>query len=195
MFSERDPEYEAKIRFYRQFWQQKAKRPQYTYRPTNPYDFDSWLRAHYGDTSKSGWYGKSNGSTNTTNLNEYDYDTFGEFLRRDFNRKDSDVKPPEEAPKRSSPFDFEHIYRNPIEYTKRRQSMQKTDVALANAALVMMGLVLVIALTTIIENADENEESEDNKNRRIKWIVNSWIVFLIYVHQIGTYIYDKCIRK
>lgn len=50
-FTEKDEDFEAKIRFYRENMRQKATRPQenFKFRRERVFDFDAWYRAHFYD--------------------------------------------------------------------------------------------------------------------------------------------------
>lgn len=154
-FSERDPEYEAKIKFYRQYWRQKAERPANAYRRSRTYDFDTWFDAHYGNSFESGWHDNKTGSRDEPET----YETW-KFAQ------ENAAKPPRKASE-SSPFDFDHVYVNPIEYTIRRQKTERNYEFAAFA-----GIVLIVCgfMAFIIENAGIDRDELPKKNKEEKRI-------------------------
>lgn len=160
-FSERDPEFEAKVRFYRQYWRQKAKRQTSAYQGSRPYDFDSWFDAHYGSSFESKWHG---------NFNEKDSDSeekYGDSQRTKtwkFDEKKT-VRPPRETTSNTSPFDFEHIYTHPIEYTIRRQQSEKTDEVVIIVAIISLLFGVMVSVTFLVEraNLDRNKLNKNDK--------------------------------
>lgn len=164
-FSERDPEYEAKIRFYRQYWKQKAERPASVYQRSRPYDFDSWFNAHYGNTYESRWHDNKTSTRDEQGIGEpIEAWKFGQKSSAGATRKAS----------KSSPFDFDHIYINPIEYTIRRRKFEKIDdiASIVGITLILCGLMASIGF--IIESTDLEQQKLPEKNKEEERIKKDW---------------------
>lgn len=163
-FSERDPEFEAKVRFYRQYWRQKAKRQTSAYKGSRPYDFDSWFDAHYGNSFESKWYG--NFSNEKGADSETKYGDSQQTRTWKFDEKKT-VRPPRKTT--SNPFDFEHIYTNPIEYTIRRQQWEKTSEVVVLVAIISLLFGVMVSATFLVEraNLDRNNLPEKVRNDKL----------------------------
>lgn len=161
-FSERDPEFEAKIRFYRQYWREKSKRPQNAHYRSRVYNFDAWFSAHYGNTFEGGWYYSESTKKSNSNNNERAYDDFENISAWNFNQE-KPARPSRDASK-TSPFDFEHIYTNPIEYTIRRQKSEKIYEIMNITALIFLLFGIMVSVAFIIENANLDKYKFSGKN-------------------------------
>lgn len=150
-FDERDPEFEVKIRFYQQYGRQKSKPPTSSYRQSRPYDFDAWFSAHYGTTFGNGWYGDEKNGKSTS-----DWQDFGQTEAFKFNQNKS-VRPPQEAPK-NSPFDFNHIYTNPIEYTIKKHKSEKIIGVIHIVVIIFILLGIAVSAAFIIANATFDQQ-------------------------------------
>lgn len=152
-YSERDFEFEAKVRSGQQYWRQKAERSGSTHQRSRPYDFDRWFRAHYGNTFESEWYG-----SRTTN-NHQEYEDF-EQSRTWKRYQKAPVRPPPEADSKISPFDFD--YANSIEYTAQKQKFEKIDDFVNSVAIFLLLFGILFSMAFIVENAelDKNKLSE-----------------------------------
>lgn len=160
-FSERDPEFEAKIRFYRQNWRERSERPENAHYRSRVYNFDAWFSAHYGNTFESGWYDSESMKKSNSN-NERAHDDFENIRAWNFNQEKTG-RPSRDASK-SSPFDFEHIYTNPFEYTIRREKSEKIYEIVNVTALIFLLFGIMVSAAFIIENADIDKNKFSGKN-------------------------------
>lgn len=138
--------FEAKMRFNQQYRRQKSERPASSYRQSRPYDFDAWFSAHYGTTFRNGWYDDEKNSKSTSDRHD-----FGQTEAFKFNQNKS-VRPPQEALK-SNPFDFNHIYTNPIEYTIEKQKSEKLIGVIHIVVIILILLIIAVSAAFLIANA------------------------------------------
>lgn len=154
VYSERDFEFEAKVRSGQQYWRQKTERSASKHQRSRPYDFDRWFRAHYGNTFESEWYGSKTGN------NHQEYNDF-EQSRTWKRYQKASVRSPPEADSKISPYDFD--YANPIEYTAQKQKSEEIDDFVNSVAIFVLLFVIMFSVRFIVKNAelDKNKLSEE----------------------------------
>lgn len=156
-YNDRDAEFEAKIRFNRQYWRQKANRAGSAYPQSKPYDFDAWFSAHYSNKFESEWYGDVHHKND-----KKEYVNYEQTGSRTTSNKGNPIRPPQHA-RKSSPFDFVHIYTNPIEYTTRREKAEKFGEVANIAALIVLLCGFIFSVAVIIENSESGRNNVPKK--------------------------------